>query len=74
MTPNKAHAADAKKRHRNCLRNFSAPLFCAADAQRWTQDDKMMGLRKITDGNGDTQYPNKITPSGRLQASARPKI
>ena len=32
-----------------------------------------MGLRKITDGNGDTQLSDQITRSGRLQASATAK-
>ena len=32
-----------------------------------------MGLRKITDGNSDTQLSDQITRSGRLQASATAK-
>ena len=32
-----------------------------------------MGLRKITDGNGDTQL-SELTRSGRLQASATAKM
>ena len=33
----------------------------------------MMGLRKIIDGNGDTQLSEHNTRSGRLQASATAK-
>ena len=33
-----------------------------------------MGLRKITDGDSDTQLSEQITPSGRLQASATAKM
>ena len=32
-----------------------------------------MGLRKITDGNGDTQLSEQNTRSGRLEASATAK-
>ena len=33
-----------------------------------------MGLRIITDGNGDTQLSDQITHSGRLQAPATAKM
>ena len=33
----------------------------------------MMGLREITDGNGDTQLSDQIMRSGRLEASATAK-